>query len=116
MGRHREQWVDNVGMRILRPAGQAIGRRAFLSSLVAVGGLRVLQGQASPGACAPQNSPEPWSRFRGPNASGIARGSGYPIEFGPTKNVMWKRPFPMGKSSPVLTAVRRQLEHSVDDN
>jgi outer membrane protein assembly factor BamB len=116
MGRHREQWVDNVGMRILRPAEQSvIGRRAFLSSLAALGSLRVLKGQASLGACAPQNSPEPWSRFRGPNASGIARGSGYPIEFGPTKNVMWKRPFPMGKSSPVLTADRIVLTADVDN-
>ena len=116
MARHREQWVDNVGMRILRPAGQgAIGRRAFFSSLVAFGGLRVLHGQASLGACALQNSPEPWSRFRGPNASGLATGSGYPIEFGPTKNVIWKRPFPMGKSSPVLTADRIVLTANVDN-
>src|SRR5262245_66186602 len=93
-------------MRILPPAGHAIGRRAFLSGLMALGGLRVLRGQAGSGACALQNSPEPWSRFRGPNGAGLATGSGYPIEFGPTRNVIWKRPFPMGKSSPVLTADR----------
>jgi uncharacterized protein YbjT (DUF2867 family) len=27
-------------------------------------------------------SPEPWSRFRGPNGSGMGRGTGYPVEFG----------------------------------
>src|SRR4029434_9166664 len=108
--------VDNVAMRILRPAGQgAIGRRAFLSSLVAVGGLRVLHGQASLGACVLQNPPTPGALLRGPTASGLATGSGYPIEFGPSKNVIWKRPFPMGKSSPVLTADRIILTADTDN-
>ncbi|MBS1827978.1 MAG: PQQ-binding-like beta-propeller repeat protein [Acidobacteria bacterium] len=46
---------------------------------------------------------EDWSRFRGPNGSGIAPGKGYPIEFGPTKNLVWRTPVRPGKSSPVLT-------------
>ena len=33
---------------------------------------------------------EEWTRFRGPNGSGIANGGGYPAEFGPDKNVVWK--------------------------
>ena|ERR1022692_4035034 len=88
------------------------GRRAFLSSLAAFGTLHVLQGQALPGTdstgngCAVPTFPEPWSRFRGPNGSGMGRGTGYPVEFGPNKNVVWKRPFPMGKSSPILTTDR----------
>src|SRR5688572_26959284 len=108
--------TDNVRMKILRPAEHAvIGRRAFLSSLAAFGSLEVLRGQASLGGCAVPNSSEPWSRFRGPNASGLGAGSGYPIEFGPTKNVVWKRPFPMGKSSPVLTADRILLTADADN-
>jgi hypothetical protein len=49
---------------------------------------------------------EGWSRFRGPNGSGIGVGGGYPIEFGPRKNVIWERSFPPGRSSPVLTTDR----------
>ena len=45
---------------------------------------------------------EGWTRFRGPNGSGIAEGGGYPAEFGPEKNVLWKVAVRPGKSSPVL--------------
>jgi len=45
-----------------------------------------------------------WSRFRGPNGTGIANTSGLPTEFGPAKNVVWKTAVPAGHSSPVLTA------------
>ena len=31
-----------------------------------------------------------WSGFRGPNASGIADAKGWPMEFGPAANVVWK--------------------------
>jgi outer membrane protein assembly factor BamB len=44
-----------------------------------------------------------WSRFRGPNGTGIANVTGLPTEFGPTKNVVWKAATPAGHSSPVLT-------------
>jgi outer membrane protein assembly factor BamB len=44
-----------------------------------------------------------WSRFRGPNGTGIAETSGLPAEFGPAKNVVWKTAMPPGHSSPVLT-------------
>jgi len=46
---------------------------------------------------------EDWSRFRGPNGSGIATGAGYPIEFGANKNTVWRTEVRPGKSSPVLT-------------
>ena len=46
---------------------------------------------------------EEWSRFRGPNGSGLAGDSGYPIEFDKTKNLVWRTPVRQGKSSPVLT-------------
>ncbi|HYT68840.1 MAG TPA: PQQ-binding-like beta-propeller repeat protein [Vicinamibacterales bacterium] len=45
-----------------------------------------------------------WTRFRGPNGTGISNASGLPAEFGPHKNVMWKAAVPAGHSSPVLTA------------
>lgn len=48
---------------------------------------------------------EDWSRFRGPNGSGIATtGGSYPVEFHPSSaNLMWRTPLRPGKSSPVLT-------------
>ena len=46
---------------------------------------------------------EEWSRFRGPNGSGLASDSGYPIEFDETKNLVWRTPVRKGKSSPVLS-------------
>ncbi len=47
-----------------------------------------------------------WPGFRGHNASGVSTTTGLPVEFGPTKNVVWKTPLPPGHSSPVLTADR----------
>jgi len=46
---------------------------------------------------------EDWTRFRGPNGSGISSASKLPIDFGPEKNVVWKTPLPPGHSSPILT-------------
>jgi outer membrane protein assembly factor BamB len=47
-----------------------------------------------------------WSRFRGPNGSGVAEVTGIPAEFGPDRNVLWKTALPPGHSSPVLEADR----------
>ena len=47
-----------------------------------------------------------WSRFRGPNGTGISSSTGLPTEFGPEKNVVWKTAVPPGHSSPVLTATQ----------
>ena len=46
-------------------------------------------------------SPEAWPQFRGTNASGIATGS-VPLEFGATKNQLWKTALPTGQSSPAV--------------
>ena len=46
---------------------------------------------------------EDWSRFRGPNGSGIVEDGEYVTEFGPDKNLIWKTTARTGKSSPVLT-------------
>lgn len=50
-----------------------------------------------------------WPQFRGPNGSGIAEGTGYPVEFGPGKNVIWKTDLPRGLSSPVIYGDRLYL-------
>ena len=50
--------------------------------------------------------PPDWSRFRGPNGTGVAETTGLPDAIGPTTNVLWKTPLPPGHSSPVLTASR----------
>ena len=49
---------------------------------------------------------EDWSQFRGPNGSGVSATTNLPVEFGPTKNVVWKTELPPGHSSPVLTKNR----------
>ena len=43
-----------------------------------------------------------WSQFRGPNGTGVSATTGLPVEFGPSKNVLWKTELPPGHSSPVL--------------
>jgi outer membrane protein assembly factor BamB len=46
---------------------------------------------------------EEWTRFRGPNGSGVSHDTGFPTEFGREKNLLWRTPVRSGKSSPVLT-------------
>ena len=48
-------------------------------------------------------SAEDWSRFRGPNGSGVASGGGYPSQLDPAGNALWRTPARAGKSSPALT-------------
>ena len=47
--------------------------------------------------------PEGWSRFRGPNGSGVSTSRRLPAELGPSTNVIWKTELPFGHSSPALT-------------
>lgn len=58
---------------------------------------------------------EDWSRFRGPNGSGISKDTGFPTEFGSGKNVVWKSSVRLGKSSPVLTEKHLFLTAYADD-
>lgn len=44
-----------------------------------------------------------WPMFRGVNGSGVADVATAPVEFGPTKSVVWKTTLPFGHSSPVIT-------------
>ncbi len=43
-----------------------------------------------------------WSRFRGPNGSGLSDATGVPVEIGPETHVAWKTEVPFGRSSPVV--------------
>jgi outer membrane protein assembly factor BamB len=52
------------------------------------------------------SGPAEWTRFRGPNGTGVAETTPLPAEFGPEKHVIWKTPVPGGHSSPVLTETR----------
>jgi len=49
---------------------------------------------------------EDWTRFRGPNGSGVSKDKGFPVAFGKNKNTVWRTPVRAGKSSPVLTESR----------
>jgi outer membrane protein assembly factor BamB len=55
---------------------------------------------------APATAPEDWTRFRGPNGSGLSNTTGLPTEFGPALNVVWKVELPQGYSSPVISGSR----------
>ena len=46
---------------------------------------------------------ENWSRFRGPNGTGVSDATNLPVEFGPESHVKWKATVPPGHSSPVFT-------------
>ena len=47
-----------------------------------------------------------WSRFRGPNGTGVVDTERLPLRFGPDQNVVWKTTLPPGHSSPILNADR----------
>jgi outer membrane protein assembly factor BamB len=47
-------------------------------------------------------APPDWSRFRGPNGSGISTATNIPTEFGPGKNLLWRLELPQGHSSPII--------------
>ena len=47
-----------------------------------------------------------WSRFRGPNGSGVSSARNLPTEFGPKTNLAWTCKVPAGVSSPILDGGR----------
>lgn len=52
-----------------------------------------------------------WPQFRGANASGVAAGTASPpLEFGATKNQLWKTALPTGHSSPAIWNDRIYLQ------
>lgn len=60
---------------------------------------------AAPLVCALATAGD-WPQFRGPNSAGTAEEKGLPVEFGPSKNVVWRTPLPPGHSSPILVGDR----------
>jgi outer membrane protein assembly factor BamB len=44
-----------------------------------------------------------WTRFRGPNGSGVSKDVGFPSAVRKDENTVWRTPVRSGKSSPVLT-------------
>jgi len=61
------------------------------------------------GAAPASSEPPDWSRFRGPNGSGISAAQKVPTEFGPGRNLLWRLPLPQGHSSPILHGDRVYL-------
>jgi outer membrane protein assembly factor BamB len=47
-----------------------------------------------------------WSRFRGPNGSGVAQTRGLPSALSPARSVAWKTALPPGFSSPIVSGDR----------
>lgn len=56
-----------------------------------------------------------WTQFRGPNGGGISTAKDFPVEFGPSRNVVWNAAVPNGKSSPVFAKGRIFLTGHEDD-
>jgi outer membrane protein assembly factor BamB len=56
-----------------------------------------------------------WTQFRGPNGSGVDAAAAYPVEFSPTKNIIWKTAVPFGQSSPIVSGGRVYLTASEGD-
>src|SRR5262245_43038979 len=61
---------------------------------------------SAPSAALGAGAAENWSRFRGPNGTGVSTAKDLPVESGPEKNVKWKTPLPPGHSSPFFTTTR----------
>lgn len=59
--------------------------------------------------------PAEWSRFRGPNGSGLGTTTGLPTEFGPDLNVVWKTELAKGYSSPIIYGNRIYLTGARDE-
>ncbi len=76
----------------LSPCQTAAGRILLLTILGVGGAYRI--------------SAQDWPRFRGPNGTGVSETTGLPAEFGPDKNLSWRREIPFGRSSPIVTRDR----------
>jgi outer membrane protein assembly factor BamB len=50
-----------------------------------------------------------WTRFRGPDGSGVSESTVVPVEFGPGRNLTWRVAVPPGNSSPVIAGGRLYL-------
>lgn len=76
----------------------------------------VLWSLLAAGVLALSASADNWSRFRGPNGTGIANDKDVPVEFGDKKNILWKTAIPgSGNSSPVIWGDHIFLQSSSAD-
>ncbi len=75
----------------------SVARKILLAGVVALA--------VTAASIAPATGDE-WTRFRGPNGSGISSATGLPVEFGPETNVVWKSDVPFGRSSPAVGTER----------
>lgn len=57
-----------------------------------------------------------WTRYRGPNGTGVSPDKGVPAEIGPDKNLAWKMKVPKGNSSPVVLGGRIYLTGEEGDD
>ena len=57
-------------------------------------------------ACAGFLYPQEWPQFRGPGATGVAADAKPPVEFSPSKHLLWKLALPAGHSSPSVAGDR----------
>src|SRR3990172_110781 len=90
--------IQRVARRFLMRA-----RRLPLSSLLLL--------TAHTAAAAPPH----WAQWRGPDGQGIAGDPGVPLEWSPTKNVLWKTAIPgRGYSSPVVWGDRIFLTTAIE--
>ncbi len=66
--------------------------------------------------CGEAGAEENWTRFRGPNGSGVAADAQVPSEFNTAdKNLVWKVPVSAGVSSPIIVAGKVLLTSSEGD-
>ena len=87
-------------LRRVRPSSRPIGRYWYLLAVLCVAAVPV---RAQPVG---DHSESSWSRFRGPNGSGVSDAAEFPVEFGPEFNVIWATEVPPGRSSPVVVRDR----------
>jgi outer membrane protein assembly factor BamB len=58
---------------------------------------------------------EDWPQFRGPGGQGHSAERGVPLDWGPTRNILWKTPVPgRGWSSPIVAGGRVWLTTATD--
>jgi outer membrane protein assembly factor BamB len=82
--------------------------RVVAFAVVLLCSVSVIAQSRAPGAGSGSAAPD-WSRFRGPNGSGISTAANVPLEFGPANNLLWRREMPSGHSSPILWGDRIYL-------
>src|SRR5688572_15354076 len=90
---------DDIQAAVAAPPIASVRRRQRAALVAGAAGVAWLVVAMSTLVAA---GPPDWSRFRGPNGSGVSSATGVPTEFGPSRNQLWRLPVPPGHSSPIL--------------